>query len=228
MTGRSLSIAQYSWRLILAAVVALVLVSSVLVPLTDTALAQLGANPLRSFLPDDQVLRGETFNVSVTFNVTTDDFNGILLRDNVPVDWTIQVNSSWCTPNADQASFSGNRSEYIWNGGSGVYSNGQGFTAVYQVTVPGNASPGTYLFSGQLFYYENSSGPYSEVIGGDSDVEVTVPPTPTPTITPTPPPLPTAVPTISQWGMIGMVSLFAAFLIWSLRRRRIVSADRNQ
>ena len=225
---RRLSIAQSRWRLILTAMVALVLVSIALVPLTDTALAQGNANPVRSFLPDDQVLRDETFNVSVTFNVTTDNFNGILLRDNVPVDWTIQVNSSWCTPNADQAAFSGNRSEYIWNGGSGVYSNGQGFTAVYQVTVPGGASPVTYLFSGQLYYYENSSGPYSEVIGGDLDVTVTVPPTPTPTPTITPTLPPTAVPTTSQWGMIGMITLFAAFLIWSLRRRRIVSANKSQ
>ena len=221
---RRLSIAQSRWRLILMAIVALVLVSSALVPLTDTALAQGGANPIRSFLPDDQVLRDETFNVSVTFNVTTDNFNGILLRDNVPVDWTIQVNSSWCTPNADQANWSGNRSEYIWNGGSGVYSNGQGFTAVYQVTVPGGASSGTYLFSGQLYYYENSSGPYSEVIGGDLDVTVTVlgdPPTP-------PPPSPTAVPTLSQWGMIGMAILFAIFLIWSLRRKQVISANKSQ
>jgi uncharacterized repeat protein (TIGR01451 family) len=35
------------------------------------------------------------------------------------------------------------------------------------------------------------------------------------------------VPTLSQWGMIGMAILFAALLIWSVRRRRLVSASRR-
>jgi hypothetical protein len=228
MTIGSLSIAQSRWRLILAAVVALVLISSALVPLTDTALAQ-GPNPVRSFLPDDQVLRDETFNVSVTFNATTDGFNAIGLGDIVPSGWVIQVNNSWCTPNADFSNIVGDEAQYVWNG---PYSLGQAFTAIYQVTVPSAASPGTHLFSGQLEYYVNGAGPFTEDVGGDPDVTVSVPPTPTPTITPTlappPPPPPTAVPTLSQWGLIGMVILFAAFLIWSLRRKWIVSANKSQ
>ena len=40
-------------------------------------------------------------------------------------------------------------------------------------------------------------------------------------------PPPTGVPTLSQWGMIAMGILFAAFLIWSVRRRWVVSADRS-
>jgi len=228
--GRSLSIAQSNWRLILAAMVALVLVSSALVPLTDTALAQGTANAVRSFLPDDQVLRDETFNVSVTFTAPVDGFNAIGLRDTVPAGWAIQANGSWCTPNANQVNIVGDEAQYVWNG---PYDAGQAFTAIYQVTVSSGASSGTHLFiSGQLEYYENGSGPSTEDIGGDSDVMVTVPPTPTPTITPTlappPPPPPTAVPTLSQWGMIGMVSLFAAFLLWSLRRRRVIGANKSQ
>jgi len=39
-----------------------------------------------------------------------------------------------------------------------------------------------------------------------------------------PPPRPTGVPTLSQWGMIGMGLLFAAFLIWTVSRRWAVSA----
>ena len=35
------------------------------------------------------------------------------------------------------------------------------------------------------------------------------------------------VPTLSQWGMIGMAILFAALLIWSIRRRWLVSASRR-
>lgn len=228
ITRGSLGVAQSSWRLILVAMVALVLVSSALVPLTDTALAQ-GANPIRSFLPDDQVLRDETFNVSVTFTATADGFNAIGLGDNVPAGWTIQVNTSWCMPNANEANISGNQAQYAWYG---PYDSGQVFTAIYKVTVPSGASPGTHLFiGGQLEYYENGTvvDPLED-IGGDSDVTVTVPPTPTPTITPTLPPSspPTAVPTLSQWGMIGMAILFAAFLIWSLRRRRIISANKGQ
>jgi hypothetical protein len=228
MTRGSLSIAQCRWRLILVAVVGLMLVISALVPLTDTVLAQGAANPTRSFLPDDQVLRGETFNVSVTFNATADGFNAIGLRDTVPAGWAIQVNTGWCTPSANQANIVGDEAQYLWNG---PYNVGQAFTAIYQVTVPGSASAGTHLFSGYLRYYENGNGPYTVDVGGDPDVTVTVPPTPTPTIIPTlapPPPTPTAVPTTSQWGMIGMAILFAAFLIWSLRRRRIVSANRSQ
>jgi hypothetical protein len=228
MTGRSLSIAQSSWRVIMAVMVALVLIGSALVPLTNTALAQ-GPNPIRSFLPDDQVLRDEAFNVSVTFNASADGFNSIGLGDNVPAGWAIQVDTSWCTPNADFSNVAGDEAQYVWNG---PYNSGQAFTAIYQVTVPSGASPGTHLFSGQLEYYDNGSGPFTVDIGGDSDVTVTVPPTPTPTISPTlappPPPPPTAVPTLSQWGMIGMAILFATFLIWSLRRRRVISANKSQ
>jgi hypothetical protein len=229
MTRVSLSIAQSRWRLVLAVMVALVLVSSALVSLTDTALAQGGANPIRSFLPDDQVLRDETFNVTVTFTASADAFNAIGLDDNVPAGWTIQLNTSWCTPNANEANTLPNQAQYAWYG---PYSSGQVFTAIYQVTVPSGASSGTHLFSGQLEYYENSSGPFTVAIGGDPDVTVSVPPTPTPTITPTlappPPPPPTAVPTLSQWGMIGMITMFAAVLIWSIRKRWIISANKSQ
>ena len=34
---------------------------------------------------------------------------------------------------------------------------------------------------------------------------------------------PAAVPTLSQWGMIGMGLLLAALLVWSVRKRRIIS-----
>ena len=38
---------------------------------------------------------------------------------------------------------------------------------------------------------------------------------------------PTSVPTLSQWGMIGMGILLAAALAWSIRRRWIVSTDKS-
>jgi hypothetical protein len=34
---------------------------------------------------------------------------------------------------------------------------------------------------------------------------------------------PSAVPTLSQWGMLGMGILLAALLVWSVRKRRIIS-----
>jgi len=40
--------------------------------------------------------------------------------------------------------------------------------------------------------------------------------------------VPTAsVPTLSQWGMIGMAIVLAAFLAWSVRRRWVVSANKS-
>ena len=38
---------------------------------------------------------------------------------------------------------------------------------------------------------------------------------------------PAAVPTLSQWGMIGMAIVLAAFLVWSVRRRWVVNAGKS-
>jgi len=40
-------------------------------------------------------------------------------------------------------------------------------------------------------------------------------------------PSPSAVPTLSQWGMIGMAIVLAAFLIWSIRRRWTVRTGKS-
>jgi hypothetical protein len=40
------------------------------------------------------------------------------------------------------------------------------------------------------------------------------------------PPKPSHIPTLSQWGMIGMGIILAAALAWSVRRRRVTSADK--
>jgi len=44
---------------------------------------------------------------------------------------------------------------------------------------------------------------------------------------PAPPPTPAHVPTTSEWGMIAMVSALAALLIWSVRRRWVVSTGKS-
>ena len=38
---------------------------------------------------------------------------------------------------------------------------------------------------------------------------------------------PASVPTLSQWGMIGMAIVLAAFLVWSIRRRWVISAGKS-
>jgi hypothetical protein len=158
-------------KLVLVVVLALVLASGALVPLNDTALAQ-STNLSRSFSPDDQVLRDESFDVIVTFTAPADEFNSIGLVDNVPVGWAIQVDTSWCTPNAAFSNIVSDEAQYVW---IGPYNSGQVFTAIYHVTVPSGASSGTHLFNGQLSYFIAASGLFSEDIGGNTGVMVTVP-----------------------------------------------------
>ena len=65
-----------------------------------------------------------------------------------------------------------------------------------------------------------SGGPISAAV---TDGEVIVTAAPGPTITPTPSP----VPTTSQWGLIGMATVFAALLIWFVRRRWVANAGKS-
>ena len=156
---------------ILGVILALVLISNALVPLPDTALAQSG-NPGRSFSPDDQVLGDESFDVIVTFTAPADEFNSIGLGDSVPAGWAIQVDTNWCTPNADFSNIAGDEAQYIW---IGPYNSGQVFTAIYHVTVPREALLGTHLFNGQLNYFIAASGLFSETIRGNTGMTVTAP-----------------------------------------------------
>ena len=151
-------------------VVLAVLMSAAVVP-GGTALLAQTANPSR-VLPDS-VQRGETFNVTVTFTSPANGFNSIYLFDVAPDGWNVTVDKTWCTPNADEVSATGNKSEIGWWGGS--YANGTAFTAVYQVTVPHDAQLGTHSFAGMLRYYLGSQGPYGESIAGDSQVEAILP-----------------------------------------------------
>lgn len=212
MKKEAFSIVLSNWRLVLVAALTLLLLSSTVLLQVDTALAQT-SNPTRD-LPDVTVVRNQTFDVIVTFNASADNFNAIGLEDNVPSGWAIQVDKTWCTPNADQANIVGDQAQYVWYG---PYGAGQAFTALYKVTVPGDAAPGTYLFSGQLGYKIGGGERVFEDIGGDSDVKVTFPPLP----------VTTGVHTLSQWGMIGMAILFGAFLIWFVRRKWVINASKS-
>ncbi len=193
--GLSIMVSGRCLRLVATLVLALLCISAVLQ--SGTASAQ-NANPTRD-LPDAPVQRGETFDVTITFIASDNDFNSIGLVDNVPTGWNIEVDTSWCTPNAAQAKDDSplNQAEYVW---LGPYDVGQEFTALYKVTVPIDAEFDTYLFNGQLGYNIAGSTRIFKDIGGDSNIDVTVADpstTPTPTSTSTPSPTLTPTPTSS-------------------------------
>ena len=127
----------------------------VLLPL-GTALAYPPANPVR-VLPGS-VTRGGTFNVTVNFTSPADNFKSILLTDIAPTGWNVTVSGGKVT---------GNKVEILWGG---PFNQGTSLTAVYEVTVPNDAETGYYAFNGNLAYYLGSSGPYYELIAGDSQV----------------------------------------------------------
>jgi len=132
-------------------------------------------NPVRD-LPDT-VERGGTFNVTVNFTATGDNFGPITVTDYFPAGWNATVNTAWSTPPASHKGL--NIVEYVeisWK--SKLYDNGTNFTARYKVTVPCNASLTNYPFDegniSTVAYYcggENTSHIF-EPITGDSNVTV--------------------------------------------------------
>ena len=116
---------------------------------------------------------GETFDVTVNFTAPADMFNAIGLTDLCPDGWNVTVDATWCTPNADAFTATGNKAEIGWYGEPDVgFAQGSSFSALYKVTVPDDASAGIYAFNGSVEYYVGPEGPYSENITGGSQVEV--------------------------------------------------------
>ena len=153
--------------LLFVSVVALMVFA--LMPL-GIALAQ-QANPDR-VLPDT-VQGGETFDVTVNFTAPVDNFNAIGLTDLCPDGWNVTVDETWCTPNADAFTATGNKAEIGWFGEPGVgFDKDISFSALYKVTVPDDAELGIYAFDGSLEYYVATEGPYLENVTGGSQVEV--------------------------------------------------------
>ena len=130
----------------------------------------------------DQTYPGDTFTVFVNFTSPTDDFNAISLVDQAPAGWTVDTNTTWCTPEADEAiNRSTNVVEIAWHG---IYAKGTNFSAVYRVTVPNTAAPGINLFpldngvlawAGYHFGAEPPMGQYSSNITGEYQMMITVP-----------------------------------------------------
>ena len=237
MKGRNLSNRASTCGLLPVAVLILLLFISMVTFQADTTVAQ-GTDLIRD-LPNGPVQMEQIFDVTVTFTAPADNFNAIGLVDNVPPGWTIQVDTTWCTPNPDHAKIEGDQAQYAW---FGPFSAGQSFTSRYKITVPSDVDMGAYTFDGQLGYNIASGDRVFKGIGGDSSIVVTVTtpastPTPIPTATPastqtltptptdTPTPAPSAGLGVGAWIGIGIGALLVILLLaglvkWLGRRRR--------
>jgi hypothetical protein len=123
------------------------------------------------------VYPGQVFNVVVAFTSPTDNLNSIGLSDFAPASWAVAVDDAWNSPNSDTNKVTANRADYVWYG---PFDNGTEFSAVYQVTVPANTTPGTYFFTGSsstpyLEYYATGEGPYIVNIEGQTQVTIAAP-----------------------------------------------------
>jgi len=138
---------------------------------SPSVVASISASPVRD-LPD-RVMPGQNFSVTVNFTSPGANFNAIGLDDAAPAGWTVSVNKAWDSPAADVDNTPHpNEAAYIW---FGPYGSGVGFTAVYYVQVPANATLGNYTFpDGTLEYYLGVTN-YKESIGGDTQVQVALP-----------------------------------------------------
>ena len=149
----------------------------------------------------DAVHIGETFDVTVNFAAPVDNFNAIGVTDLCPDGWSVTVDKTWCTPNADAVLATANKAEIMW---FWPCESGTTFSALYKVTVADDASTGIYAFNGSLEYYVATEGPYLENTTGSSQVEVV------------------AGGSISVWWIVGIVVAIAVIVaaVLLVRRRR--------
>jgi len=139
-------------------------------PLTNIAFAANITN-LNRTLPTGVLCPNTTFNVTVNWTITTTGVNNLYLIDYAPAGWNVSGNDSWSTPSGG-CKVTANKIEIIWGL---IYPNGTVFTAKYRVTVPANATPGSYTFTnGTLGYFVGASGPdpYMENVTGNTTVTV--------------------------------------------------------
>jgi hypothetical protein len=119
-----------------------------------------------------KVIINRTFNVTISFNTSVDQFGQIEVMDESPAGWAIAVDKTWCTPVPDEAKVAletPNIVDYKWNGNYGA---GQLFTMVYHVTVPAGASLTQYSFpNGQLTYHIAGGASCVAKISGDNQTE---------------------------------------------------------
>ena len=121
------------------------------------------------------VCRGKTFDVTITFIAAEKDFKLVGLTDNAPEGWTVQVDQSWCIPEANAVNAVGNIAEVNWLGNPS-FDAGTTFKAVYKVNVPQDATEGLYSFdndgNASLLFFIGNTGPFSANIIGSRIVKV--------------------------------------------------------
>ena len=193
---------RWGLHLVLAAALLLALIGgSVNTVLADSMVAR--------ELPDYGLKPGETFDVIITFTAPADALHAIVLFDEAPSGWAVQVDKTWCTPEAlTHKIYGANQAEYTW---LGPYAEGTTFTAVYRVTVPPGAAPGPHTFpNGQLLYYvtPHPASPVIEPISADNEVQVEAPRPPT------------AGMAYPVWIVL-IAGLVAGAVLLVLRRRRV-------
>ena len=126
----------------------------------------------------NELYAGDTFDVIVNWTAPLNNFSAIGLTDLAPVGFEVEVNATWCDPDADELNAIGSKVEIVW---FGPYDKGTDFTVMYKVTVPATAAPGSHFFpyndcpNGSLGYCVGEDGPYTSCIMGDYEVVVTVP-----------------------------------------------------
>ncbi len=133
--------------------------------------------PFAARVLPDMVMKGETFEVTVTFTASADVFGPLAFVDEAPTGWEeVSVDKSWCDPEADEATvepLTPDRAEYIWYSS---YDVNTPFTVVYQVTVPVDAELGTYTFDDGDIGYSIAGAPTIHAgIGGDTRVTIAAP-----------------------------------------------------
>ena len=145
--------------------------SILLQPLTSNiAFASANISNLTRIVPPGALCPNTTFNVTVNWTINATGVNSLVLTDYAPAGWSLSGNNSWSQPNSSNYSIVGGRIEIIWTLSPNVSDK---FSAVYQATVPANATPGNYSFvNGTLDYYVNITGPCTDTIA-DSTVTVT-------------------------------------------------------
>ena len=144
--------------------------SILLQPLTSNiAFASANISNLTRIVPPGALCPNTTFNVTVNWTINATGVNSLVLTDYAPAGWSLSGNNSWSQPNSSNYSIVGGRIEIIWTLSPNVSDK---FSAVYQATVPANATPGNYSFvNGTLDYYVNIT-PCTDTIA-NSTVTVT-------------------------------------------------------
>lgn len=112
--------------------------------------------------------KGDTFEVTITFTATEDEFNAIVLHDEAPAGWQVTVDKDACIPPILTEKVVGdNGIEYTW---MGPYHAGQIFRAVYEVTVPEATTGGTHNMPGGWLMYFIVTDEHQAAITGESEV----------------------------------------------------------